>query len=245
MSEILSIFTACGDKENTMNSYDYNDGDLISNPTTRVPVCLCLDTSGSMDGEPIQELNKGMRQFFTELKNDEVARFAAEVCIVTFGDSARCIQDFGPLEQQISRDLSARGDTPMGEALTIALDMLEVRKQKYKDTGVDYFQPWLVVMTDGYPNGDASVLRESVARASQLAATKKLNVIPIIIGNDADETVLRQISNKNPLKLNGLKFVEFFRWLSRSVSKVSSSMPGEEVGQPKLNIDDVRDWGTL
>ena len=239
---MLSIFTACGNKENTMSGYDYNDNDLISNPTPRVPVCLCLDTSGSMDGEPIQELNKGGRQFFTELKNDDVARFAAEVCIVTFGDSARCVQDFGPLEQQNFSDLPAMGGTPMGEALTIALDKLEVRKQKYKETGVDYFQPWLVVMTDGHPNGDASVLRESVARASQLAATKKLSVFPITIGNGADETVLQQISNKNPLKLNGLKFVEFFQWLSRSVSTVSSSMPGEKV---QLNTGDIGNWATL
>lgn len=225
-----------------MSSYDYNDGDLISNPTPRVPVCLCLDTSGSMDGDPIQELNKGVRQFFTELKDDDVARFAAEVCIVTFGDSARCVQDFGPLEQQMFSDLPAMGGTPMGEALTIALDKLEARKQKYKEAGVDYFQPWLVIMTDGYPNGDTSVLHESVTRASQLAATKKLSVFPITIGNDADETVLRQISNKNPLKLNGLKFVEFFQWLSRSVSTVSMSMPGEKV---QLNTGDIGDWATL
>ena len=35
--------------------------DLINNPTARVPVCLCLDTSGSMDGQPINELNEGVR----------------------------------------------------------------------------------------------------------------------------------------------------------------------------------------
>lgn len=225
-----------------MYSYGYNNDDLISNPTTRVPVCLCLDTSGSMDGEPIQELNKGVRQFFTELQNDEVARFAAEICIVTFGDKARCVQDFGPLEQQNFYDLPAMGGTPMGEALTIALDKLEERKQRYKETGVDYFQPWLVIMTDGYPNGDASILRKSVARASQLASTKKLSVFPITIGDDADETVLRQISNKNPLKLDGLKFVEFFQWLSRSVSTVSASMPGEKV---QLSTSNIGNWATL
>ena len=35
--------------------------DLVNNPTARVPVCLCLDISGSMDGDPIDELNKGVR----------------------------------------------------------------------------------------------------------------------------------------------------------------------------------------
>ena len=27
--------------------------DLLTNPTTRLPICLCLDVSGSMDGAPI------------------------------------------------------------------------------------------------------------------------------------------------------------------------------------------------
>ena len=33
--------------------------DLVENPTARVPVCLCLDVSGSMSGDPINELNCG------------------------------------------------------------------------------------------------------------------------------------------------------------------------------------------
>ena len=36
--------------------------DLVDNPTPRVPVLLCLDTSGSMMGAPIHELNLGVLQ---------------------------------------------------------------------------------------------------------------------------------------------------------------------------------------
>ena len=34
--------------------------DLIENPTPRVPITLCLDTSSSMSGEPINELMEGV-----------------------------------------------------------------------------------------------------------------------------------------------------------------------------------------
>lgn len=37
--------------------------DLVSNPCTRLPVCLCLDVSGSMSGNPIQELSQGVKYF--------------------------------------------------------------------------------------------------------------------------------------------------------------------------------------
>ena len=51
--------------------------DLINNPTARVPVCLCLDTSGSMDGQPINELNEGVRLFYEAIREDETALYSA------------------------------------------------------------------------------------------------------------------------------------------------------------------------
>lgn len=37
--------------------------------------------------------------------------------------------------------MEAEGMTCMGEGLSLALDLLEKRKAKYKATGVDYYQP--------------------------------------------------------------------------------------------------------
>lgn len=42
--------------------------DLVNNPTPRVPVCLCLDVSGSMSGPPIDELNQGVKLFMMRLR---------------------------------------------------------------------------------------------------------------------------------------------------------------------------------
>ena len=53
--------------------------DLVNNPTARVPVCLCLDTSGSMQGDPIRELNGGVRFFYDAIRDDETALYAAEI----------------------------------------------------------------------------------------------------------------------------------------------------------------------
>ena len=44
--------------------------DLVNNPTARIPVCLCLDTSGSMCGMPIDELNEGVRLFYDAICED-------------------------------------------------------------------------------------------------------------------------------------------------------------------------------
>ncbi len=125
--------------------------DLITNPATRLPVCLCLDTSSSMFGEPIDELNRGVEYFFEAIKEDEIARYSVELSIVTFSSTAEKILDFANIDRQTFNPLSASGSTSMGEGVNLALDLLQQRKKEYSDKGVDYYQPWLVLMTDGYP----------------------------------------------------------------------------------------------
>lgn len=218
--------------------------DLVNNPTARVPVCLCLDTSGSMGGMPIDELNEGVRLFYEAIREDETALYSAEVSVITFGGYAQCIVDFASLEvQPDAPTLTANGMTPMGEAVNMGLDLLEQRKGEYKDRGVDYYQPWLVLMTDGEPNGDSAELSRAINRTVDAVNQRKLTVFPIGIGSDADMDVLAKFSPKRPpLKLQGLKFREFFAWLSKSVSKTSQSTPGESV---KLDLEGIKGWGEL
>lgn len=244
--------------------------ELINNPTPRVPICLCLDTSGSMgavegecvrtgetvyeDGKMwnivtggtsrIDELQKGVEQFYKAIGEDEVAVYSAEICVVTFNDKANCIMDFSTLESQKGiPELKVKGDTAMGEGVNLALDLLENRKQEYRDKGVDYYQPWLVLMTDGEPNGDKDELNRAIQRTCNMINANKLTVFPIGIGAEADMSTLNQFSPKRAaLRLKGLKFREFFAWLSQSVSKVSQSTPGESV---KLDVEKIKGWAEL
>lgn len=205
--------------------------DLVDNPTPRVPVLLCLDTSGSMVGDPIRELNLGVQQFLTEMKGDDLTCCSAETAVVAFNDSASCVADFGTADKLLVPEMEAEGMTCMGEGLSLALDLLEKRKAKYKATGVDYYQPILVVMSDGLPNGNRRVWDEAVERIRALCASRKLSVAAAGIGNDADMEMLARVSpRQRPVRLNGLRFREFFAWLSRSVTNVTASLPGDEPG---------------
>lgn len=242
--------------------------DLVDNPTARVPICLCLDTSGSMDavegecvptGEKVyldgqewnivtggttrlSELQKGLELFYDAIRDDEIASYSAEICIVTFDDSARCLMDFANIERQNEiPELETQDNTALGEGVNLALDLLEKRKKEYQQKGVDYYQPWLVLMTDGYPNENPDELDKAIRRVREMINAKKITVFPIAIGNNADMTVLSQLSPKrSPLKLQGLKFKEFFEWLSKSVARTSQSTPGESVP-----LESPAGWATL
>src|SRR5215831_12907199 len=59
--------------------------EFVDNPEPRCPCLLILDTSGSMRGQPIDELNEGLRVFKDELSADTMASRRVEVAIITFG----------------------------------------------------------------------------------------------------------------------------------------------------------------
>jgi len=210
--------------------------DLIDNPTTRVPVVLCLDTSASMRGEKITELNSGVKQFFKAVVDDDIAKYSVEMCIVTFSTTAKKILDFANIERQVSAfehlNLEASGYTAMGAAVKMSLDLLETRKKEYQDKGVDYWQPWLVLMTDGQPTDDIS---EAARTVTEMVNNKKLTIFPIGIGDGANMSRLKLFSPKRePLKLKGLMLSEFFDWLGKSVKSTSQSAPGTSVKLPPI-----------
>ena len=74
------------------------DKDLADNPTARIPVCLVLDTSSSMDGDPINELNEGVLMFMNAIVQDEMTKHSAEISCVTFGGSVTRVLDYGNIE---------------------------------------------------------------------------------------------------------------------------------------------------
>lgn len=222
-------------KENTMpTSHD----DLIDNPSPRCPVALVLDTSASMDGRPINELNAGIQVFIEEIKRDDLARWSVDLAVYTAGGSSDCIQEFVAAEQIAGfSPLYAGGGTPLGSATRMALNDLEARKKAYREAGVPYYQPWLVLISDGAPT---DVWQDTAQRASSLSAQRKLVSLPIGV-QGADLNVLSAFSSKSAVALDGLKFRELFQWLSASMARVSASTSSDA----SVQLPSIDSWGSI
>ena len=119
--------------------------DLIENPSTRCACMLVLDTSGSMSGEPINELNQGLKDFLQAIKEDEVAMYSVDLGIVSTGSGApRTELNFtGCSGIEVIQPLSANGGTPLGGAVHLALSALEQRKTEYKNKLQEKYGNWV------------------------------------------------------------------------------------------------------
>jgi uncharacterized protein YegL len=127
----------------------------------------------------------------------------------------------------------------MGEAIDCALDLLQTRKTNYKENGVQYYRPWVFLITDGAPNNN-SPWQSAANRVKQAEAEKRVLFFTVAVEGAKMET-LKQIAppERPPVWLNGLDFRSLFLWLSTSMKRVSSQKVGEAVELPPVG------WGKI
>jgi uncharacterized protein YegL len=226
----------------------FPDPEFVDNPEPRCPWVLLLDTSGSMNEErvaatalspvqklldespvrrrvrPIDELNEGLAALRDELLCDDLAAKRVELAVVTFGPVKR-LTDFQTPDVFRPPKLVAHGDTPMAAAIEKAVAMVAERKAAYRQNGVSYYRPWVFLISDGEPTDDWRRAAELV-RAGERSKAFAFFAVGV---EGANFNTLGQISVREPLRLDGLRFRDMFLWLSSSLSAVSRSSPGDDV----------------
>lgn len=192
--------------------------------------CLCvlaLDVSGSMDGKPMFELNKGLQQFAADVANDASLCARLEVGIVTFESHVKVVQEPALLDAFDMPKLSADGLTNMVAGIRAAMKMVRDRKDYWQAKGITYHRPWIVVITDGEPD-DGQDIKSLHREIEQYKAEDAFMFLPIGI-EGANMKKLAELSEDTPKKLDGLNFAKLFVWLSNSFSKISHAKKGEKV----------------
>ena len=225
-------------------AFDRND--LIDNPAARIPVCLCLDVSGSMedvisDGSSryrefggcrikMDFLKDGIRRLYDDLKANPNTRYAVDISIVTFADDGDIIADFsGVLGQPGVFRLETGGMTNMGAGVNLALNLLTARKNEYKWAGRDYYQPWLFLFTDGDANVNIDELHEAQRRVNDSIKSDKLIFIPVGFGSKESfcrNNELNHFSDTvKAVRYDSIDYRRFFKWIGESLDSVSRSRP--------------------
>ena len=207
-------------------------GDFSKSTKKRLPICFCVDTSGSMEAPTtngktrMQEVNEAFFSFITAMKDNEDVAASSDVAVVSFGGEAKIETNFQPIKNFDMAEFSAvhRAYTPLGEAVQVALKMLEVRKDKYKEKGMKYYQPWLVVITDGEPEGEGAVENMEIAiqQATALEKDSKLVIFNVGIGDDVNLDVLKRLSvkRKEPITVKETDLKSLFEFLGASSQSV-------------------------
>lgn len=191
-------------------------------PRRDLHVFYVLDTSGSMCGLPIEQLNRAMEETVSALKqlakhNDNAN---LKVAVLEFSSAASWAQPSGPEEVAdfIWDDLKAGGLTCMGAALDELNDKLS--RSKFLGSMSGALMPVVIFMTDGMATDD---YESALERIRQNKWFKKATKIGFAIGSDPDEDMITEIVG-NPEAVIRTDDLALFAKLIRFVSVTSSTL---------------------
>ena len=217
--------------------------EFSSNRDERCPIVLVLDTSGSMAGSPIKQLNQALKQFHSELNEDPSVAQKVDIGVITFNNTVTW-EEFVNASSFSPPALHANGGTIISFPLGVAIDMVTKRKDSYRLNGISHHRPWIVLITDGYPEHDTDRDIDQISRRLRDGEDQRQFSLFVITCNDANDKRTTDLlsqkiapPNRPPKKTQEYNFSELFTWLSNSMAAVSQSSPDESI-----RIPDTSGW---
>lgn len=189
----------------------------------RLPIYIVIDTSGSMNGEPIASVNVGLQAMVHALRQDPHALDSVYLSLITFDNDVKEIFPLTALDQVQIPEITCpkSGATNLGSALEMTINSIEknVRRSSAEQKGD--WRPMIFLMTDGAPS-DTACFNEMVTKIRNGEFGK---IIACAAGPKAKEEFLKQITDTvvSLDTTDSAAFASFFKWVSASVEQSSGA----------------------
>jgi uncharacterized protein YegL len=161
-----------------------------------MPFYLICDVSFSIYRE-MDALNEGVKRLRRAIVSEPVVDDVAQVCIMTFSDTAKIIVPMGPMSGSEVPELAAENTTNYGLAFRALADAIEQDSAKFKVQDHRIYRPCAFFLTDGLPT-DPDWHRTFVSTLTydqQTGRGMKAHPIFVPFGfRDAHEEILGQLA---------------------------------------------------
>ena len=197
----------------------------------RLLTYICIDTSGSMRGEPIEAVNTGLQALMTSLRQNPYALESVHLNITTFDSQIKTVLPMTPLEQVVLPEIVCpeSGATFLGGVLEEVAQAVQRDRIVGNANQKGDWRPMLIVLTDGKPT-DLLVYSEVIPKIKQLGFG---NIVACAAGPKADANYLKQLTDcvVSLDTMDANSFAKFFQWVSSTVTQTSIS-----AGSPTQSI---------
>jgi len=196
--------------------------EIIDSGQERRYLQLILDMSGSVSPY-VGHIEKGVQALVEGLREDPLSETSIDIGITTFGSNVSMVPPTSITEFAMPSFRSS-GATAMFEALEASFETVEQTKRHYRDNGMSYRRPIVVLMTDGYPT-DVPIqdrkFQDLIGRIRDGEIQKKWMFLPLAIDHSCLPAV-DQLSSNGAKELDPGAILAFMKWLSNSINTASN-----------------------
>lgn len=224
-----------------LNSY-------VAREPRALPIFVLADASGSMRGEKINELNLALREMQNALRNVDDIRGKFQLCVISFGNTVNVEQPLADINEINLPELTASGNTPMGEAFDMVREMIENREIVSSRS----YAPTIVLISDGIPTDCSEEIYQSkkyddwepLVNLHSGERTSKSQRLALGIGVDADYGMLKKFINNSEIPViksnDATGITKFFKWVTMStIARMNSVNPNAtSTVAPVFDIDE-------
>lgn len=198
----------------------------------RLPIYFIIDVSESMVGEPIEQVQCGMRDIIQELRTDPYALETAWASVIAYAGKAQTLTPLTELYKFYPPTIPIGGGTSLGAALDFLMRDMDENIVKTTIEQKGDWKPIVFLFTDGTPTDDPT---NAIQRWNQKYRTK-CNLIVISIGDNIDPLLFGQLTG-NIIRFNGedeISYKAFFKWVTASIKATSMSVTDYNDDEVKL-----------
>lgn len=190
----------------------------------RLPVFFLIDTSGSMNGEPIEALNNALTGMITSLRSDPQALESVWICIITFDINAKIIVPLTELSdfQLPIIQCPRSGPTNTGKALVLLREIVTDQIiTTSKETKGDW-RPLLFLFTDGEPS-DINLYAQQIPSIKEIGFA---SIVACAVGPKGNNDILKLLTD-SVIQLetaDSATLKTFFMWVSQTIDQGNKSL---------------------
>ena len=224
-----------------LDIFDFDDDPLGATGVSRksLVIFFLIDTSGSMRGTKMGELNTVMEELIPEIRRVGEADTEVKVAVLTFSTDVKwmyaepiAIEDFEWVR------LAASGVTSMGEAFKEL--SARMSRNSFLNSPSLSFAPVIFLMTDGYPSDDYKEGLKELATNSWYKFGLKA---ALGIGNEANDDMLAEFTGSADTVVHaysGNQLAQMIKIVAVTASQIGSkSMTLADQNDAELSDEDV------
>ncbi len=196
--------------------FTISNEDRSRNSRFRLPVCLAIDTSGSMVATKGINTEVGLKIFFETISmKPEVAKYI-DLSIVTFGTYVEVVRPFESMEDFSTTPDRIRtgGITSLGEGIERSSELIQRYIVTGRNRGDIHLTPRLIIVSDGVATDN---LRKAKSDLHQLVKEEYILVEPIAVGDASVSEFFHLGKQRDMCRITPEEYIDFYRRLAESL----------------------------